>query len=194
MLRASLADLKVRKPFTLIDIGAGSGAAGIFAARLLGERTELVLADINRKALVFSAINATLNNLPAAKTIASDVLAGFDGEADLIVANPPYLVDDDRRLYRHGGGELGITLGVRIVEESMAKLSAGGRLILYSGTPIIEGTDPLLKSLEPMLKLYACDFVYEEIDPDVFGDELDKHAYAHAERIAVVALTVIKRG
>jgi methylase of polypeptide subunit release factors len=194
LLRASLADLEARKPLRLVDIGAGSGAAGIFAARLLGERTELVLADINRKALVFSAINATLNNLPAAKTIASDVLAGFDGEADLIVANPPYLVDDDRRLYRHGGGELGITLGVRIVEESMAKLSAGGRLILYSGTPIIEWTDPLLKSLEPMLKLYASDFVYEEIDPDVFGDELDKRAYAHAERIAVVGLTVIKRG
>jgi release factor glutamine methyltransferase len=194
LLRASLADLEARKPLRLIDIGAGSGAGGIFAARLLGGRTELLLSDINRKALAFSVVNAALNNLPAANTSLSDVLSGIEGGADIIVANPPYLVDDDRRLYRHGGGELGIALAIRIVEESMAKLAPGGRLILYSGTPIIEGTDLFLKSLQPILKLYASHFVYEEIDPDVFGEELDRPAYAHADRIAAVGLTVIKRG
>ena len=193
LLRASLADLESRKALRLIDIGAGSGAGGIFAARLLGGRTELLLTDINRKALAFSVVNATLNNLPAAKTILSDVLGGIEGGADVIVANPPYLVDDDRRLYRHGGGELGIALAKRIVEESMAKLAPGGRLIFYSGTPIIEGTDLFLKSLQPILKLYASHFVYQEIDPDVFGEELDRPAYAHADRIAAVGLTVIKR-
>ena len=194
LLRASLTDLEARKPIRLIDIGAGSGAGGIFAARLLGGRTELLLTDINRKALAFSVVNATLNNLPAARTILSDVLGGIEGGADIIVANPPYLVDDDRRLYRHGGGELGTALAIRIVEESMAKLAPGGRLILYSGTPIVEGTDLFLKSLQPILKLYARHFVYEEIDPDVFGEELDRPAYAHADRIAAVGLTVIKRG
>lgn len=194
LLRASLADLEARKPVRVIDVGAGSGAGGIFAARLLGEPTELLLTDVNRKALAFSAVNATLNNLPAAKTILSDVLGGIEGGADVILANPPYLVDDDRRLYRHGGGELGIALAIRIVEESMAKLTPGGGLILYSGTPIIGGTDVFLESLQPVLQLYASHFVYEEIDPDVFGEELDRPAYAHADRIAAVGLTVIKRG
>ena len=60
-------------------------------------------------------------------------------------ANPPYLVDEDRRLYRHGGGELGITLALRIAKESMAKLVPGGCLVLYSGTPIVNGADALLQ-------------------------------------------------
>jgi hypothetical protein len=76
----------------------------------------------------------------------------------------------------------------------MAKLAPGGRLIFYSGTPIIEGTDLFLKSLQPILKLYASHFVYVEIDPDVFGEELDRQAYANADRIAAIGLTATKRG
>jgi methylase of polypeptide subunit release factors len=194
LLRASLADVSASGPLRLVDIGSGSGAGGIVAARLLGGRTELVLADVNRKALAFSAVNAILNDLPAAKTVFSDVLAGIEGRADIIVANPPYLVDDDRRLYRHGGGELGLSLALRIAEESLARLGPEGRFILYSGTPIIGGADPLFEALQAVLKLYASHFVYEELDPDVFGEELDRSAYANADRIAAIGLTAIKRG
>jgi methylase of polypeptide subunit release factors len=194
LLRVSLADVAPSKPLMLIDIGSGSGAGGIFAARLLRGRTELLLADINRKALAFGAINAALNDLPNARAVFSDVLAGIDDGADIIVANPPYLVDEARRLYRHGGGELGISLALRIAEQSLARLRPGGRLILYSGTPIIGGADPLFESLQSLLKLSASHFVYEEIDPDIFGEELDRPAYAYADRIAAVGLTVIKRG
>ena len=194
LLRASIADTAASETVRLIDVGSGSGAGGIFAARLLGNRAELLLADVNRKALMFSAVNAILNDVPLAKPIFSDVLAGIEGEADIIMANPPYLVDDDRRLYRHGGGELGISLALRIAEEGLPRLRPGGRLILYTGTPILNGADPLIESLRPSLQLYASHFVYEEIDPDVFGEELDRHAYANADRIATVGLTAIKRG
>ena len=193
LLRASLADLSADKPIRLIDIGSGSGAGGIFSALLLGKGVELLLSDINRRALVFSAVNAALNGVPP-RTVYSDVLREIDGDADIIVANPPYLVDDDLRLYRHGGGELGIDLAVRIAKESLPKLRPGGRLILYTGTPIINGGDPFLDSLRPCLQLYASHYVYEEIDPDVFGEELDRPAYANADRIAAVGLTAIKRG
>ena len=194
MLRTSLADLAASGPLRIIDIGCGSGAGGIFAARLLAGLSELILADISPKALAFSAINAVINDLPSAKTVLSDVLGGIEGDTDIIVANPPYLVDEDRRLYRHGGGELGISLALRIAEQSLARLAPGGRLILYSGTPIIDGTDPFFESLLPLLQLYARQYSYEEIDPDVFGEELDGHAYANADRIAAVGLTAIKRG
>ena len=193
-LRTALADITTRKALRLVDIGAGSGVGGIVAAKAFAASTDLVLADINRNALAFSAINATLNDLPKTKTIFSDVLGGVEEAADVIVANPPYLVDEDQRLYRHGGGELGIALALRIAEESMAKLVPGGRLALYSGAPIVNGHDVLLECLRPVLQLYASHFVYEEIDPDVFGEELDKPAYAHVDRIAAVGLTVIKQG
>jgi methylase of polypeptide subunit release factors len=194
LLRASLADIALDGPVRLIDIGSGSGAGGIAAARLLGKRAEVLLGDINRTALAFSAVNAVVNDVASAKTMFSDVLGGIEGLADIIMANAPYLVDDDRRLYRHGGGELGIALTVRIAEEGLDRLKPGGRLILYSGTPIVGGADPLLEVLEPVLKLNASHFVYEEIDPDVFGEELDRQAYANADRIAAIGLTAVKRG
>ena len=130
------------RPLRLIDVGSGSGAGGIYAARLLGGSIDLVLSDISPKAVTFSAVNAALNDLPHAHTALGDILDGIEGEADLIIANPPYLVDQERRLYRHGGGELGIELGLRIVRQSMPRLRPGGRLILYTGTPIIGGVDP----------------------------------------------------
>jgi len=102
---------------------------------MLGGRTELVLADINSQALAFSAINAVLNDLPSAKTVFSDVLEEIEGSADIIIANPPYLVDEDRRVYRHGGGELGISLALRIAEQSLARLAPGGKRVgLGNGT------------------------------------------------------------
>jgi methylase of polypeptide subunit release factors len=192
LLRTSLADVASRTSLRLIDVGSGSGAGGIAAARLLGSQTQLVLSDISPKALAFSALNAVVNDVQAAQTVLSDVLTDIEGAADIIVANPPYLVDADRRLYRHGGGGLGISLAVRIVEESLDRLKPGGRLILYSGTPIIAGLDSLFEAIESVLKLNARHFSYEEIDPDVFGEELDRPAYVHADRIAAIGLTATK--
>lgn len=192
LLRSSLAEISVNRPLRLIDVCCGSGAGGIYAARLLGSPIELVLSDINHKALAFSTVNAALNDLPSTQTAFSDILDGIEGGIDLIIGNPPYLVDEERRLYRHGGGELGIELALRIVEQSLARLRPGGRLILYAGTPIVGGVDPFFESLRPLVQLHGLQFVYEEIDPDVFGEELERPAYAHADRIAVVGLTLIK--
>jgi methylase of polypeptide subunit release factors len=192
LLRSSLADVPVVSALRLIDVCSGSGVGGIYAARFLGGPVKLVLVDINSKALTFSAVNAALNDLPWTQTALSDVLDGIEGKADVIIANPPYLVDEERRLYRHGGGQLGIELALRIVEQSLARLRPGGRLVLYTGTPIIGGVDPFFKSISPLVQPHGLQFVYEEIDPDVFGEELDRQAYAHADRLAVVGLTVIK--
>jgi hypothetical protein len=101
-------------------------------------------------------------------------------------------VDDEQRLYRHGG-ELGIALALRIVAQSLPRLRPAGRLLLYTGTPIVAGVDAFFESVRPLVQPHGLQFVYEEIDPDVFGEELDRQAYARADRIAAVGLTVIKR-
>jgi hypothetical protein len=183
-------------PVRLIDIGSGSGAGlELPQPDCSASAPRLSSATSTARRLAFSAVNAIRQTTVAsAKTVFSDVLGGIEGPADVIMANAPYLVDDDRRLYRHGGGELGISLTVRIAEEGLDRLKPGGRLILYSGTPIVGGADPLLEVLEPVLKLNASHFVYGEIDPDVFGEELDRQAYANADRIAAIGLTAVKRG
>jgi methylase of polypeptide subunit release factors len=189
LLRLSLADLSKTERPQLVDVGCGSGAGGIYAAKLLGTQVELTLTDINPRALDYSAANAAINETVAI-TVLSDALNEVSHEFNVVIANPPYLVDDEQRLYRHGGGDFGMSVAARIVEQALAKLAAGGRFVLYTGAPIVEGVDLFFETVHPLLQLYGQHFVYEEIDPDVFGEELLRPAYARAERIAVVGLTV----
>jgi methylase of polypeptide subunit release factors len=175
----------------IVDVGAGSGAGGIHLGRLLERRceVELVLGDINPQALRLARVNAQLNACPA-NVIESDVLSGVEGEVDVVIANPPYLVDAAKRTYRHGGGAFGGGLSERIVEEALTRLRPGGRLALYTGSAIVEGVDTLSRALEPVLKRSGRAFSYEELDPDVFGEELKEGPYAAADRIALVAVLV----
>jgi methylase of polypeptide subunit release factors len=188
----------LNKHARILDVGCGAGPGGLVAARHAGmpvdAAVELVLADINPQALVYARANAELNGMAGAQCRQGDLFAAADGQFDLIVANPPYLVDPAGRLYRNGGGNLGTGLGERIVTEGIARLRPGGQLLLYTGVPIIEGRDPFLAAIAPALQRAGSRFDYRELDPDVFGEELDMPAYAAADRIAAVALTVHQDG
>jgi SAM-dependent methyltransferase len=191
-LRDAVRDLPAAASFTIVDIGCGSGAGGIHAATILNGRmtADVILSDINPKALRYSRINAELNGVPNARTALSDVFDSINEGAHLIISNPPYLVDRSARLYRHGGGNFGFELSLRIVEESIDRLYPGGVLFLYTGTTIVDGVDQFFAALRPHLEGQGRDFTYEEIDPDVFGEELETAPYDRVDRIAVVALTI----
>ena len=182
----SLLSARVERAGHVADVGCGSGAGGL----LLAPRARSVqLLDINPRAVRFAAANAELNGLQARAAV-SDVLAGAEGPLDLIVANPPYLADDLGRAYRDGGADLGTALSVRIAAESLERLAPGGRLLLYTATPVVDGAHLIWPALQRLLGHTRYDYV--ELDPDVFGEELDRPAYRHVERIAVVALDAAK--
>ncbi|MBC7978865.1 MAG: SAM-dependent methyltransferase, partial [Myxococcales bacterium] len=107
-----------------------------------------------------------------------------------VIANPPYLADRRARAYRDGGGALGIDLSLRITAEALARLSPGGQLVLYTGSPVIDGRHPLRDALAPILATRTCRATWRELDPDVFGEELEAAPYDHTDRIAVIALVV----
>ena len=94
------------------------------------------------------------------------------------------------RLYRHGGGTLGFDLSLRIVEQGVDRLAPGGSLFLYTGTAVVDGVPKLFEALTPRLDASGHPFALEEIDPDVFGEELEQAPYDGADRIAAVAVTV----
>jgi SAM-dependent methyltransferase len=173
----------------IVDVGCGTGAGGIVLSTQ--ETQQLVLSDINPIALGFARVNATLAGVQA-ELVLSDVLNSVTGELDLIVANPPYMRDQSGRMYRHGGGAYGEALSVRIVREALPRLAAAGTLLLYTGAPVVGGVDKFHESIEPLLAEHTrvAHVEYEELDVDVFGEELSTTAYAEVERIAAVALTV----
>lgn len=176
-------------PATCVDIGAGTGAGGLLCAKLFPSLREIALLDINQRAVEFAATNIALNAIPFTAAQHSDILSAWSGHADLIVANPPYLVDSEFRAYRHGGGDWGASLSVRILEQALSHLSPAGHLLLYTGTAIVEGQDKFLETARPVLER-TVRYRYDEIDPDVFGEELDKWPYDQADRIATVMLHV----
>lgn len=179
------------RPFSILDIGAGSGVGGLHAASGAAQmRPILTLTDINRLALRYCRINAALNGIENVRIVASDLFQDVRGCYDLIVANPPYLVDALARTYRHGGGSLGSALSLRIVKESVPHLAPGGRLVLYTGSAIVEGRDSFHEAVSSWVRACALPMNYEELDPDVFGEELDQPPYDCADRIAVVSVTI----
>ncbi len=187
-VRSAAGRLRSRSACRIFDVGCGSGAGGIVASHVLARtsKTELVLSDVNRLALRFAAVNAQINELDGVRVVESDVLRAVEGKADLIVSNPPYLVDPAARVYRHGGGRWGYDLSLRIALESLDSLAPGGRLALYTGTAVVAGRDLFRTALSEALEGRNVSFTYEELDPDVFGEELVNPPYDVADRIAVV--------
>lgn len=180
-------------PARIVEIGCGSGAAAIGLARRFPQ-AEVIAADINARALALADINIRLAGVDNARSCYSNLLGQLDGEFDLIVANPPYLLDPSERAYRHGGGALGAGLSLQIVHAAIERLAAGGALWLYTGVAMTDGDDPFLRQAGALLDAAGLRWSYEEIDPDVFGEELETPAYAGAERIAAVWLVAAKKG
>ncbi len=179
-------DVRVRRA---VDIGCGAGPGAVVVA-LEQPQAEVFAVDINDTALQYTSVNARLAGATRVAVKHSDLLDGVDGDFDLIVANPPYLLDAQERTYRHGGGSFGEGLSLEIAGLARTRLAPGGTLLLYTGTTIINGTDRFRASLEPLLDDPSLEWHYEELDPDVFGEELAQPAYQDADRIAAVLLTV----
>ena len=175
-----------------VDIGCGSGVGAILTALRFPE-AEVFAVDINERALRYTRVNAALSSTRNVRAQHSDLLKNVDGDFDLIIANPPYLVDESERAYRHGGGPLGAGLSLQIVQSALERLARGGTLLLYTGVAMLDGKDPFRTAVEELVSDADVSCDYRETDPDVFGEELESGVYARTERIAAVVLTMTRR-
>jgi methylase of polypeptide subunit release factors len=193
-IRDDLPNLRQGDGLTILDLGCGCGAGGLSAARLLGPRCgSLTLSDINPKAIRYCAVNAALNGVANVRLSVGDLFERMEDPVDYIVCNPPFMVDAAKRAYRDGGGDIGLELSLRILNESLSRLKSGGRLLLYTATPVIDGEHLFLQLAKPALEQSGLVHHYEEIDPDIFGEELQGDAYRRVDRLAAVVLTVSVR-
>ncbi|WP_433828520.1 methyltransferase [Actinoplanes sp. CA-015351] len=175
-----------------VDIGCGTAAGAITIAKLAPD-AEVLAADINPAALRFARLNAVLADTSNVRPCHSDLLNDVDGAFDLIISNPPFMIDPGGRTYRDGGPH-GHELPLAVVDAAAQRLDAGGTLVLFSGTGIIDGRDPFRDAAAHRLGGAGLDWSYREVDPDVYSEELDGPAYAYAERIALVVLTASRNG
>ncbi|MCK2054868.1 class I SAM-dependent methyltransferase [Methylobacterium sp. 37f] len=174
-----------------VDIGCGSGAAGICIAKRAPD-AEVALVDINPAALRAAAVNARSAGVGNVRLHRSDMLTAVEGEFDLIVSNPPFMIDRGARAYRHGGGPLGAGLSLAVVEAARARLAPGGSLVLFTGSAIVEGRDPFREAATALCAEAGLSWTYREFDPDEYGEELADPAYGDVERIALVVLTATR--
>lgn len=176
----------------ILDYGAGAGVGGIVAARV-ARGSHLTLADINPRALFLASINAehagvahSVERVSAPKEL-TDCF-------DQIVTHPPFMIDADRRAYRDGGNLYGGQLSLDWTLQALALLKPKGRLILHTGASVVDGQDVLRAALAEHLPATGFEIDYSELDPDIFGDELEKPTYVDVERIAAVGLVVRRVG
>jgi methylase of polypeptide subunit release factors len=175
----------------LIDVGAGAGVGALAALRSIPIAC-LTLTDINPAALALARANLThAGRTEGVNFLLTDALKDASAAPDVIVANPPYIIDDAHRTYRDGGGMHGAEISLAWAKAAAAKLSQGGALLLYTGSAIVNGEDRFKAALHEALSDF--DITYRELDPDVFGEELERDAYADVDRIAVIGAVAVKR-
>jgi methylase of polypeptide subunit release factors len=168
----------------LADIGAGAGVGAIAAAKVCPTLC-VTMTDINREALRLAAINAAAARVRA-ECVQGAHLDGVSGSLDIVLANPPYIIDGAGRDYRDGGDMHGGGVGYEMAVAALDRLSPLGRLILYTGSAIVAGEDPLRQALARLAAETGFSLRYRELDPDVFGEELENPEYRDVERIALV--------
>ena len=170
-----------------LEIGVGAGAGALMlAAREPGAR--VTATDVNPEALRLACLNARHSGLEL------DLQAGSfpagDGRFDLIVANPPYIAGRQGRLYCDGGDQYGAETALEWTSSALQRLEPEGRLVLYTGAPVVAGADLIRRRLEILAVRHGGTLNYDEIDPDVFGGLLKSDAYRSVERIAAVGAVI----
>jgi SAM-dependent methyltransferase len=167
-----------------LDVGGGCGPGAISLADR-APQAQVTVTDINPLALRYARLAADHAGL-AMRFRQADGFGGAPDGLDLVIANPPYMADS-AQTYRDGGDMHGARLSLEWARGGLRRLKPSGRMCLYTGSAIeTGGLDRLRLALEQLCADAGADLDYREIDPDVFGEELEREAYADVERIAVV--------
>jgi methylase of polypeptide subunit release factors len=188
LIAAELERKPIKAGAHIVDMGAGAGVGGIVAG-LASADARVTLTDLNHKALRLARINAATAGVRV-ETVEADTLDDVADPIDLAVINPPYIIDEASRAYRDGGGMHGGEIPFEMTQMAAERLAPGGRLILYTGAAIVDGRNALCEAIGGMAEDKGMTFTCRELDPDVFGEELEKPTYADVERIALVAVTM----
>lgn len=133
------------KEAKILDIGTGSGCIPIMIAKLL-PNSSVVACDISSDALEVAKRNAKQHRVEDRIEFAcSDVFSSIDSEFDIIVSNPPYIPEREKKnlqsevllhephLALFADDEEGIGFYKKIIKESKIRLKSHGYVVFELG-------------------------------------------------------------
>jgi release factor glutamine methyltransferase len=123
----------------IADIGTGSGAIAVSLARSL-PKAGVYAVDISPRALDIAALNCIRHNVRVG-LLSGDLLMPLPQPVDMIVANLPYIADNDMcglsdeiREYEPSvalaGGEDGLDIVRRLIVDAPERLKPGGAVLV----------------------------------------------------------------
>lgn len=143
---------------SVIDLGAGSGAISIAIASeaaLKGLSVSVIAVEKSEPAVVWLNKNIAKYDLPI-RVVVQDVLTALPGvKADLVVANPPYIPDDEKLPQEVEGFEPEIALrGGKVDGMQIPKLfiDSAARLLKPGGIFIMEHNEKQSDLVKQALK------------------------------------------
>jgi release factor glutamine methyltransferase len=131
----------LNRPTSVIDLGAGSGAIAIAIAAQIPS-AHVIAVENDPEALVWLRKNIEANDVDV-RVVAEDVADALQGvKADLVVANPPYIPNDQdlpfevKNYEPHAalfGGKEGMEIPRRFIRAALRLLKDGGILVIEHG-------------------------------------------------------------
>jgi release factor glutamine methyltransferase len=132
-------------PYTIVDVGTGSGCISVTLAKHLSTAKFLAI-DYSAAALNVARQNAVWHGVAASISfLQSDLLQSLSGPVDMIVSNPPYVSQNELaaaspevsyyepRLALEGGND-GLKLVHRLLAQAQSQLKPNGSLLVEIGS------------------------------------------------------------
>lgn len=115
---AMLSIIEYKDNDKVLDLGCGYGVVGILSAKILGSNN-IIMTDIDDKAVNLAKDNAILNNVNEVKIYQSDGFKNiYERDFTLIISNPPYHVD--------------FSVPKEFIEKGFNRLTMGGKMYMVT--------------------------------------------------------------